>query len=227
MENITLSLITCKRFDYFEITFRSFVKNCLDLDLISEIICIDDNSEFSDIQKMRDLITELLPNRPLLMCHKHLNKGQKYSMNFLWRNILTKYCFHLEDDWNFIRSGNFIRDGFEILEKYPDIKQSLLVEGVENSEQIILNSNQIYTILDWKKDNHWWPNFSFRPGLYDIDSIRKEVGFFDNSHDTVERAYAHKYAEKYKTAYTKSGYQYCVHIGEVSSFPLNNSNHTT
>jgi hypothetical protein len=226
MNNTTLTLITCKRIDYFEKTLRSFVENCQDLHLISEIICIDDNSDFSEVEKIKELITKLLPNRPLLLAHKYLNKGQRYSMNFLWKNINTKYAFHLEDDWNFIRSGNFISDGLKILDKYQDIKQFLLVSGAENSKQITIDNNEMYTVLDWRADGHWWPNFSFRPGLYDIETMKKEIGFFEESNDSVEIAYAHKYAEKYKTAYMKIGHEYCTHLGEISSFNLNNTSHS-
>lgn len=55
-EAITLTLITCKRFNYFQKTLNSFVENCLNLNLISNIICIDDNSEIEDIKKWKNLL---------------------------------------------------------------------------------------------------------------------------------------------------------------------------
>jgi hypothetical protein len=222
---ITLSLITCKRFDYFEKTLRSFAKNCLDINLISQIICIDDNSSQDDVNKMEELIKNLFPSTPLLMAHKYLNNGQCYSMNFLWRAINTKFAFHLEDDWEFIRSGNFISNGLKILEKYQDIKQALLVEGAEQSEEISIDNEEKYTVLDYKKDNHWWPNLSFRPGVYDIETMKNEIGLFESGNTAVEKQYADRYAEKYKTAYMKNGYTYCIDIGKQSAFPLNGCNH--
>jgi hypothetical protein len=223
-EAITLTLITCKRFNYFQKTLNSFAENCLNLDLISNIICIDDNSDIEDIKKMEELIKKLFPSIPILMAHKYLNNGQSYSMNFLWKVIDTRFIFHLEDDWEFKKSGHFISEGISILNKYPDIKQLCLVEGAEHSEEISIDNSEKYTVLDWKKDNHWWPNFSFRPGVYDVKTIKEEIGFFESG-KSVEEIYAHKYAKKYKSAYMKKGYEYCHHIGDQSAFPLNNSHH--
>src|SRR5581483_3240428 len=54
-KTIIFTITTCKRFDLFTSTMNSFLNCCLDLNLIDEWICIDDNSNETDRESMKKL----------------------------------------------------------------------------------------------------------------------------------------------------------------------------
>lgn len=221
--DITLTLMTCKRFPLFERALRSFRTHCLDAYLIKKVVCIDDNSSDEDIQKMRSLIKELFPV-PSIFATKTELKGQAASMNFLWSVVTTPFIFHLEDDWEFTRSGKFITEAFEIFEKHPVVKQSLLVDGVKTDPVHTLPGGYEYTVHNWKRNGHWWANLSFRPGVYDIAAMKEKVGLF-RSHigNSVELDYSIRYSEFFESAY--SNVSVVRDMGAISAFGLNNCNH--
>ena len=47
-------------------------------------------------------------------------------MNIILKNINSKYQFHLEDDWKFIRPSHFFQDCIEVLESNEKYGQRLL-----------------------------------------------------------------------------------------------------
>ena len=54
LPRITLSITTCKRFDLFEKTMNSLLQ-CLDIEMIDNWLCVDDNSSEDDKRKMKEL----------------------------------------------------------------------------------------------------------------------------------------------------------------------------
>lgn len=93
---VTLTMTTCKRYDLFEKTVNSLLRNVKDLYMVERFICIDDNSSHEDRNKM-------LKNYPFFefMFKKNDQKGHVFSMNAIKKKLTDKdkYIFHLEDDW--------------------------------------------------------------------------------------------------------------------------------
>jgi hypothetical protein len=237
-EPITLTMLSCKRYSFFEKTFNSFFDNCQDLDLIKNIIIVDDNSSIEDRVKMQQLLLQIpLPN--LIIC-KNQFKGQAISLNILGMLTPTKYTFHIEDDFAFIQNGSFIRDGLEIIQKHPFVKR-VCVDAPSSGKNIDkldedildLSSKEQYFIHTNKNLGKEWPSFTFRQSLID-NTVFQEVGFFSGSprfsHEpnavpTTETDYAVRYCEKgYKTAFLMKKYCQEISPNSISSFYLNNVN---
>ena len=64
-----------------------------------------------------------------------LDKGHDRSMNMI-RNLTAPYdyVFHIEDDWEFIRTRNFIADSIAILEENPRLGQVLINQNYAEIE---------------------------------------------------------------------------------------------
>jgi hypothetical protein len=105
--------------DLFKKTFNSFLENCEDLNTyVVDYLLIDDNStdeDISEIQKLYPFITVIRKNEQ--------QKGHSVSMNILRKLIKTKYFFHLEDDWEFVRKDKYITKCLEVIKEKQDIKQ--------------------------------------------------------------------------------------------------------
>lgn len=125
---IGLTITTCKRYKLFEQTIRSFVYNCLDINLFDFIVHYDDSSNEEDRIKMYNILKELFPSK-LIFCRKFNGndfntKKRHLEIMKLWKSELEifnlDYVFHLEDDWTFEKNFSII-DGINILKNNDDI----------------------------------------------------------------------------------------------------------
>lgn len=109
--NVTITMTTCKRFNLFTQTVSSFINCCLDIELVSRWICVDDNSTEEDRKEMKELypFIEYVFKTPD-------QKGHGISMNIIKSMVTTPYVFHIEDDWLFFDKKNIIGPAIEILE---------------------------------------------------------------------------------------------------------------
>lgn len=235
---ITVYFLSCKRYDLFEKTFNSFWTNCKDLDLIKSIIVVDDNSSSQDRQKIEDLVSKV--KIPSLIVLKNMFKGQANSLNLIYDLCKTKYAFAVEDDWMFFKSGNFLRDGLEILDKHENIKRicvdlSSSGKTLNNiqKEDIYECKNGIKYFLDEYRDKSQWPSFTFRQCLINIQDCKNNIGYVspdpklshDGSIPTSETDYAVRYCGfGYKTAFLLDSFVREISGGQPSSFTLNNVN---
>jgi GR25 family glycosyltransferase involved in LPS biosynthesis len=249
---ITVTMTTCKRFDLFERTVNSFLECCIDKELITEWIVIDDNSSEKDKEKMK----ELYPFINFIFKKKE-EKGHVQSMNMLYNLVKTPYMFNMEDDWEFFYKDNYLTRCLKVLSLNDKYGQCLVNksygEGNESFESIggilhsftnsygenyyfehhfINNENdtreeimKYSNVLDKTSftNQYYWPHFSFRVGLTKM-SIFKEIGKF-NHVNHFEMEYAYRYANKgYTTVFLDS--IYCSHIGRRTNerFDKNKSN---
>lgn len=235
---ITVYFLSCKRFNLFEKTFKSFWDHCKDLNLIESFIVIDDNSSNEDRKNIDKLLLE--KKFPSLFVCKNAYKGQANSLNLIYDLCKTKYAFAIEDDWMFFKSGNFLRDGLEILNKHEYIKRvcvdfSSSGKSLKNiSEQDIYGcKNGTKYFIDEYKDKNQWPSFTFRQCIIDIESCFKNIGYVNSlpklSHDgsspTSETDYAVRYCNfGYRTAFFLDSYVEEISKNYSSSFDLNNVN---
>lgn len=228
MKKITLTMTTCKRLLLFMKTIQSFFENCMDLDLIKEIIIIDDGSSDSDIKGMFTILSDCKYNIKFI---QKKNKGHARSLNILFDNVKTDYIFHLEDDWEFIKKDNFIRKGFKILDDNKKIKSVIMRNWIEQGcKQNDLQKTKTgikYYIHNYngqkfiKGEVNTYPGYSLNPSLQNISDIKK-IGKFENK-ELFELRFAYRYfSYDYKVALTEI--DYCKHIGNnINAYRLNNT----
>jgi hypothetical protein len=248
---ITFSITTCKRIDLFKNTINSFINCCEDIELISEWICIDDNSSLSD----RDEMKKLYPF--FTFYFKNIDeKGHPKSMNIIKNLVKTPFIFHMEDDWNFIEKREYIKECLEVLAQNKNIGQCLINKNYAETGDIIIKGGDLqitksglrYHIheyvntreleLQWHKKHgygsncNYWPHFSFRPSLIKT-KIYETIGDFDESAPHFEMEYSFRYFNKgFVSAFLED--IYCVHTGRLTSeredktksnaYTLNNEN---
>lgn len=139
---LTLTITSCKRFDLFQRTINSFLNCCLDIHLIKEFICVDDNSSEEDRMKMK----ELYPFFTFIFKGPS-QKGHIKSMNIIQDIVKTKYLLHLEDDFLFCYKYNYIQKALQILNQDSIIKTSqcetLNEIRPENIAQVLFNRNYV------------------------------------------------------------------------------------
>lgn len=223
---LLLSFTTCKRIDLFKQTVNSLLNNIIDVDTIDYWFCVDDNSDVID----RDEMKKLYPWIDYYMKTPN-EKGHRKSMNIIYEKIVSlqpDYWFHLEDDFLFFDKVNI-----------SDIVNDLIKLSEYNIKQILLNLNYAETIKDYNiqgeiplidynisihnhvkgnfnyGNNHYWPNYSFRPSIIDVKAII-ELGNFDTDNQFFEMDYASKYTKQgFKSAFLKK--IVCKHIGKLTS----------
>jgi len=232
---ITFSITTCKRFELFEKTINSFLECCLDKNLISEWICVDDNSTEYDREQMR----EKYPFFKFI--HKDISgKGHPQSMNIIREIVNTPYLFHMEDDFLFFEKRNYLSECLEVInsdnfigqclinKNYAEISSGIEIKGGEfkTTEQGLRYyvheycSNESQKCLWYQKHGNsphcnYWPHFSFRPSLIKTD-VFKVIGMFNSNAPHFEMEYAYRYAQKgYISAFLEG--IYCLHTGRLTS----------
>ena len=235
---ITFTITSCKRLDLFKQSINSFINSCEDLNLISQWICIDDNSSKEDREEMKTLY----PFFNFILKSEE-NKGHSKSMNLLLENVKNKFFFQMEDDWIFFQKAPYLSRCLEILkeqEKYGQVVINRNYAELADNNNIKIaggfrkrtSKNNIRYVLhehyargskeegDFFQRNRdstsscYWPNFSLNPSLIKME-IFKDVGAFENV-PHFEMSFAHRY--------TSLGYQTCFldgvyvsHIGRKNS----------
>ena len=219
---VMLTVTTCKRFDLFEQTINSILKNWLDIDKIDYFFCVDDNSSAEDRLKMQT-------QYPFF--HFHMKspeeKGHRESMNVIWNKLdelKPTYWIQMEDDWLYFKQENYVQRAINYLEKYEHL----------NIHQVVFNREYGLMMFDMQRVNvaviepgfslhikrqgvegpncAYWPHYSMQPSVTRVNKIL-ELGNYDSPNQFFERDYAEKYhAAGYQTAFFDS--IYCLHIGK-------------
>ena len=228
-EKIIITFTTCKRFDLFTQTVNSILNTWNDLDKIDYWFCVDDNSSIKEREVMEKYYNwiEYYMKTPE-------EKGHRSSMNIIWNKLQTlkpTYWIHMEDDFLFYYSTNYITKGINVL-KYNN----------NNIHQVVFNKNYAETIDYYKSkghlpiehmsdivlhnhlpnkgktdypNSHYWPHYSFRPSITRVDTIL-QLGNYDSSNQFFERDYADKWnAAGFKTAFFDRITH--LHIGRLTS----------
>ena len=117
-QRVTLTVTCGRRLDLFERTINSFLNCCRDIDLVGRFVCIDDNSSLRDRERMRSLYPFFE-----FIFKSDEEKGHAKSMNRLLDIVATPYWLHLEDDWHFIVTTDYVARAMSILEAEPDVAQ--------------------------------------------------------------------------------------------------------
>lgn len=228
---ITFSITTCKRLDLFKRTMNSFLNCCKDIHLITDWICVDDNSSEEDRQQMRLLY-------PFFnFCFKNQSdKGHAKSMNIILNYVQSPYLLHIEDDWEFISPQFYIQQSLEILNEHDNLGQVLfnknyaelfdinILGGFPSKTKFGLR----YYLHEFETDNNtfvrrhgsgsscaYWPHYSLRPSLSKTNVLKK-VGLYNPDANHFEMEFAYRYSNLgFVTAFFES--INCIHIGRLTS----------
>ena len=118
-EGITLVVTSCGRFELLRRTLVSFFKFA-DV-MVTKVIIVEDSGLPASvvIGIMQKILSGMnLPKVPFVLVHNKVNLGQLASIDLAYQLIESNLFFHLEDDWEFYRTG-FIKQSSKLLELYP------------------------------------------------------------------------------------------------------------
>ena len=171
MQAYSLLITSCDRHDLLKRTVESFMESCEHPP--REIVIVEDGPA---------------PMPAFLNKYRHLNlrwinngvrRGQIYSCDRLWRECSNEYAMWSEDDWLF-GNGGFVRESFDILDKYPEVI-TVALRG-DWGHPLIRVPKYPFPIAEpnWRGG---WGGFCFNPGLRRksdwrlIGSYGKNVGY--------------------------------------------------
>lgn len=219
--NVMLTVTTCKRFDLFEQTINSMKQCWKDLESVDYFFCVDDNSSKEDRMKMQT-------QYPFFNYYMKSadEKGHRESMNIIWnklKEVKPTYWVHMEDDWLYFKSENYISRGIQMLEKYEALDVHQLVfnrtYGLMMTDMNRVGGRGIEPGI-WLHEQKevqgpncaYWPHYSIQPSIIRTKVIL-ELGNYDSPNTFFERDYANKYGAKgYQTIFFDSIYS--LHIGK-------------
>ena len=228
---VTLSITTCKRLHLFRRTVRSLLRHCSDLLRVSEFICVDDNSSESDRRAMMDefpFFTFIWKTRA--------EKGHARSMNIILERVQTPFLFHLEDDWEFLKTRPYIAETLSVLDSDETLGQCLvnvnyaelptdqllggdpktLPDGLRYRIHVHIPEKEIFkNRFGTGPNSGYWPHYSLRPGMNRVCTLRK-VGQYTETKPHFEMQFAYRYAKAgFRTAFLDD---ICSkHIGPLTS----------
>lgn len=231
LRDTVITMTTCKRMDLTYRTINSMLNCITDLtDYVSEFIIVDDNSSEDD----RTALEKAYPFIRLIRKTPD-EKGHPRSMNMIF-DLVKEYVyhFHIEDDWEFFYTMNYISKCKKVLSLNSNYGQCLInrdygedqltINTIGGSEMKTYDDGIYYEHRYFAGDelqrevaalrvnnNLYWPHFSFRVGLNKVDMYSK-VGKFNEKASHFEMEYGHRYTHLgYKTAFLDR--VYCTHIG--------------
>ena len=220
--NVVLTMTSCMRPELLRRTIKSMTRNWRDFGMVDKIICVDDGTEKKEL-------ASLVSEYPWIefIVKGEYEKGHRNSMNLIHNYVLSsgaQYWIHIEDDWEFIKSDNYISRGIDYLHKYSyqGVKQVLFNKGYAEimSDITWICGTRLEDGLLLHKHNAsnspcgYWPHYSFRPGITRVD-VLETLGNFNTPNTFFELDYANKFVDAgYKTAYFDEITS--IHIGKLA-----------
>ena len=210
--HIILTMTSCKRLNLFTETVNSVLNTWLDLPLVDQYIVIDDNSSPED----RNVMVTKYPFIKYIMKTPD-QKGHVESMNIIYNTLKKEnpvYWIHIEDDFLFFNEMPYITlsvQGLNVLQHF-NVKQIMFNRNyVETFDRInmgghILYSDTDFCLHDYKPEGsrcQYWPYFSFRPSIIDVETILK-LGDFTST--------------ALNLSYSKFNFLSCISISFILSF---------
>ena len=228
---VIMTFTTCKRLDLFQQTVNSILNMWNDINKIDYWFCVDDNSSESD----RDKMQEAYPWIDFYM-KGETEKGHRASMNIIWNKLTEmrpEYWIHMEDDFL-----------FHTPDSYVDKATQMMVDSRNagyNVRQILYNRNYGETIKDYNMQGHrvlrnmrhdvalhqhktgdfpygnchYWPHYSFRPSIIDVNAI-----LILGNYETPNQFFEMDYAKRWQSLGFLSGFYNQItnrHIGRLTS----------
>ena len=162
MKPITVLCTSFNRPDLLERTLTSFFK--FNTHPIENVVVLDDSTEMG----CNDHLKSKFPT--VQFKYNETRLGQIKSIDRLYEFVEAPYVFHLEEDWEFYKSG-FIEDSFDVLNDNPQIHCVWLRSDKDTNGHPI--EDWVYqsegSSVKWSKMklNHAniWHGFTFNPCL--------------------------------------------------------------
>lgn len=176
---VTAVVTTCERPDLLKRTLDSFhAHNSFPL---ARLIVVHDGADLPDAVKadFRD--------RPIEWISTGRRVGQVAAVDYAYSRIDTPYIFHLEDDWEFYRSG-FIERSLAVLRDNVKCLQ-VWIRALNDTqrhpvEPLVRRSGGVEwrrMALDYRHKDLLWHGFSFNPGLRRLDDYVSIGGYGRNA----------------------------------------------
>jgi hypothetical protein len=210
MEDVTLFITSCGRPNLLKKTLESFVK--FNTYPIKNVILCED----SGVKGIVDFAKDILPY-PITFCYNDTRIGQMKTIEKYTQLINTPYVFHLEDDYEFFKSG-FIEMSFTLLHSDPKISQVLLEDEQYIFASVNINSKMkkvmSNNIGDVTANNGDGPLscYSWRPSLkrIEIHKMRMPYELWDDEY-TIQ---LHLNKLGYYSVIPTNEIGFCRHIGK-------------
>ena len=133
--------------------------------------------------------------------------GQYRVIETFINSSKDKYYLHLEDDWLFDNSYDWIKKSIEILKNNPDVIKVICRADAEHPCDF--NADGWGYLEPWNDPwkNNLWHGFGWNPGVTRMDLLREIAPFSKTEQQTSKRVYD----AGYKTVLLEKGV--CTHIG--------------
>ena len=211
---VTTVLTSCGRLDLLERTIDSFFK-CLDYP-VERFILIDDSGDPEVHEQIRKNYSQF----DLILNEENI--GLIKSIDKAYSKVETPFIFHLEDDWEFNRSG-FMSKSIKILKANPTIMQVWLrsdknPNGHPIEPEVFLAEDVEFKLVGTYQHSVWH-GFTFNPGLrrkkeYDLIAPYDEIHLDENRGIGVQENHIGRVLfEQYGFRAATLLDEYCVHIG--------------
>ncbi len=171
-----------------------------------------------------DLLTKTLESFGKNMPHKIFTiihedglskKGQHQSIiDFLEHSPDVKYYVHLEEDWQFENTYDWISESIKIMDSCEDIIKVICRK--DSPHPVDFDGNVLFGIMQpWRdNDGRLWHGFGWNPGVTRLDYLKRFTNTLKNSKWEQDISEA-IYLSGYRTALLKDGV--CTHIGDGRS----------
>ena len=164
---VTAVVTSCVRHDLLQRTLESFFAT--DGGAVHKVIVVEDGEIESEALKAR------LSARPIEWIRTGGRVGQISAIDQAYARVETPFIFHMEDDWEFLRSG-YIEKSMTILQAEPLCLQVWLKgrpppegHGPTDEDRFSMGVPWRPAIRDRK---NVWHGFSFNPGLRRLREYR-------------------------------------------------------
>lgn len=215
MTKITVTLTHCNRLDLLNQTIQSFREtNTYPID---EFLIYDDSADDNTYRLLMERFGD-----ECSIFHSSERIGQRRALDTLFTASRNDYIFHLEDDWLFDTSNQYIENSIHILDNDPTIHQMWVRHPDDNPHKTIGDCSFIDNVGYFLVDPDFrgvWNGFSWNPGLRrKSDYIKMFPNGFQDVGDEMKCS-QHSRSFQYKVVRLKD--TACHHIGHQSSNPNN------
>ncbi len=230
---VTLTVTAGRRPHLFETTVNSFLNCCRDVDLVDRFVCIDESSDPADRDRMR----ERYPFFEFVFKGAG-EAGLAHSANLLLDAVSTPYWLHLEDDWHFLVTTDYVGRALSILDQEPSAAQVLFNRNFAETlgDRVVAGGaprRHPGTGLRYVLHEHVPPgpaqddalrrlgagalssvdrlHFALRPSVLRTEAVRS-VGRFEEGSASFEREFSEVYTRRgLRSAFFDT--VACVHLG--------------
>ena len=203
---VTVVITSCNRPEQLKETLKSFIK--YNTAQISSVVLVEDGGNDQTIEITQSFFKNITNFSGI---KNPRNIGQLNSIDKAYALVDTEWIFHLEDDWEFVKSG-FIEDSIKVMtENKKIIYTSLRHYGDQNGHPVKNYNSMFYQLRPFWKGV--WVGFGFNPSLRrhsDYDLIGKKYGGWNKRETSIGLFY---HFLGYKVLVSKTDKFYIKHTG--------------